>query len=328
MQPPPPAEDVVPPPVVPPPTQIPLAPPAAGGDPQKMSQMLMTNMMNLMMRLTRPEKHVQSSEQDMSLPPLRTLYVNNLNDRVKIPKLQEQLRAKFGAFGEIEDILTMKSFWRRGQAFISFKTQEAATKALESLQGQVLEGKPMRINYARSESDCLHKDEATVKREKGAKKPRAIRERESLLQEQFLQLQQQMTAFQQQGFAAPIMEPATKEEEIDNEATTTEESRKRKVFSLSLKGTAEDAKKRRETPAPPALPHKTLFLENLPPDVQESELVSIFGSLDGFERVRIAVRNCGFVDFKSIPQASAALQACNGAEIRDGYTVCASFARR
>eukprot|EP01056_Protomagalhaensia_sp_Gyna25_P000397 Protomagalhaensia_sp_Gyna_25__396@NODE_1188_length_2084_cov_109_883619_g944_i0_p1_GENE_NODE_1188_length_2084_cov_109_883619_g944_i0NODE_1188_length_2084_cov_109_883619_g944_i0_p1_ORF_typecomplete_len327_score71_75RRM_1/PF00076_22/4_1e14RRM_1/PF00076_22/1_8e08RRM_5/PF13893_6/1_3e14RRM_5/PF13893_6/0_098RRM_occluded/PF16842_5/5_4e05RRM_occluded/PF16842_5/8_5DUF4523/PF15023_6/3e06DUF4523/PF15023_6/2_3e03Limkainb1/PF11608_8/7_4e06Limkainb1/PF11608_8/1_2e03RRM_Rrp7/PF17799_1/1_9e02RRM_Rrp7/PF17799_1/3 len=326
MQPPPPAEDV-PPPVVPPPASMPLGPPLPG-DPQKMSQMLMTNMMNLMMRLTRPEKHVQSNEQDMTLQPLRTLYVNNLNDRVKIPKLREQLRAKFSPYGEIENILTMKSFWRRGQAFVSFKTQEAATKALEALQGQMLEGKPMRVNYARKESDCLHKgDEAVTSRERGAKKPRAIRERESLLQEQFLQLQQQMTAFQQQGFAAPIMEPVTKEEP-EVETPGTDENRKRKVFSLSLKGPQEDPKKRREAPAPPALPHKTLFLENLPPDVQESELTAIFGSMDGFERVRIAVRNCGFVDFKTIPQASAALQIAVGKEIREGFQVCATFARR
>eukprot|EP01053_Blabericola_migrator_P000328 Blabericola_migrator_1__327@NODE_1084_length_5492_cov_106_716682_g643_i1_p5_GENE_NODE_1084_length_5492_cov_106_716682_g643_i1NODE_1084_length_5492_cov_106_716682_g643_i1_p5_ORF_typecomplete_len161_score37_49RRM_1/PF00076_22/7e14RRM_5/PF13893_6/9_5e12DUF4523/PF15023_6/1_6e06Calcipressin/PF04847_12/7_1e05Limkainb1/PF11608_8/0_00024RRM_8/PF11835_8/0_0043RRM_occluded/PF16842_5/0_0076Nup35_RRM_2/PF14605_6/0_015RRM_3/PF08777_11/0_018PHM7_cyt/PF14703_6/0_021Nup35_RRM/PF05172_13/0_065RL/PF17797_1/0_072_ len=147
MQPPPPIDDIPPPvvpAVVPPPTHTGL--PAAavpGGDPQKMSQMLMTNMMNLMMRLTRPEKHVQSSEQDMTLQPCRTLYVNNLNDRIKIPKLQEELKAKFSAFGEIVNILMMKSFWRRGQAFVSFKEQEAATQALEALQGQILEGKPM-----------------------------------------------------------------------------------------------------------------------------------------------------------------------------------------
>eukprot|EP01054_Gregarina_sp_Poly1_P005723 Gregarina_sp_Poly_1__5722@NODE_3007_length_1456_cov_172_767459_g209_i2_p1_GENE_NODE_3007_length_1456_cov_172_767459_g209_i2NODE_3007_length_1456_cov_172_767459_g209_i2_p1_ORF_typecomplete_len316_score62_04RRM_1/PF00076_22/6_3e12RRM_1/PF00076_22/1_9e08RRM_5/PF13893_6/2_8e14RRM_5/PF13893_6/2RRM_Rrp7/PF17799_1/32RRM_Rrp7/PF17799_1/2_8e05RRM_occluded/PF16842_5/7e05RRM_occluded/PF16842_5/23Limkainb1/PF11608_8/0_0001Limkainb1/PF11608_8/6_2e02DUF4523/PF15023_6/3_5e05DUF4523/PF15023_6/2_3e03Calcipressin len=309
MQQPPPPADEIPPPVVPPPAPLPIV---GNADPQKMSQLLMSNMMNLMMRLTRPEKHVQSNEPDMTLKPVRTLYVNNLNDRIKIPKLRELLQSKFEPFGQIENMLTMKSFWRRGQAFISFSTQESATKAMEALQGQMLEGKPMRINYARQESDCLRStEEATPKREKGAKKPRAIRERESLLQEQFLQLQQQMTAFQQQSFNAPLIEPTpiAKEEEVEPEAIgSSDENRKRKVFSLSLKGNTEDAKKRRETPAPPALPHKTLFLENLPPDVQESELTEIFGSMEGFERVRIAVRNCGFVDFKTIPHASNALQ--------------------
>jgi len=57
--------------------------------------------------------------------------------------LSEDLKEKFGAFGEIVTVMALSSFWRRGQAYVLFKNQEDATKAMEHLQGEMYEGKPM-----------------------------------------------------------------------------------------------------------------------------------------------------------------------------------------
>jgi len=52
-------------------------------DPSRASQMFLSNLMTLMLRLTKPEKNVQSAEADMTIAPKRTLYVNNLNDKIR-----------------------------------------------------------------------------------------------------------------------------------------------------------------------------------------------------------------------------------------------------
>ena len=39
----------------------------------------------------------------------QTLYVNNLNDKIHPDTLSKNLREVFGAFGEIQDLICMKS---------------------------------------------------------------------------------------------------------------------------------------------------------------------------------------------------------------------------
>jgi len=45
----------------------------------------------------------------------------------------------------------------KGQAFITFKEQEQADWAIESLDGWVLYEKPMQMNYSRKQSDFITK---------------------------------------------------------------------------------------------------------------------------------------------------------------------------
>lgn len=58
-------------------------------------------------------------------------------------ELKNELRAIFENFGDVRDIVAMKSFWRRGQAWIIFAHQAAADKALSALQGFPYQGKEM-----------------------------------------------------------------------------------------------------------------------------------------------------------------------------------------
>merc|ERR1719316_2356121 len=90
-----------------------------------------------------------------------TLYVNNLNDKIHPDTLAKNLREVFGAFGEIQDLICMKSLRRRGQAWIVFKEQSAAGAAVKALQGFPFYNKPIRIAYAKAKSDVVSKADGT-----------------------------------------------------------------------------------------------------------------------------------------------------------------------
>lgn len=88
----------------------------------------------------------EMGQQMMDIPPKHTIYINNLNDRVKMLTMKQALHAAFSQFGPIVDIVIRKSYRLRGQAFIIFRDIESAAQALRSLQGFPLYDKPM-VSY-------------------------------------------------------------------------------------------------------------------------------------------------------------------------------------
>ncbi|NXH22181.1 SNRPA protein, partial [Bucco capensis] len=63
----------------------------------------------------------------------------------------------------------------RGQAFVIFKEMSSATNALRSMQGFPFYDKPMRIQYAKSDSDIIAKMKGTFverDRKKEKRKPK------------------------------------------------------------------------------------------------------------------------------------------------------------
>jgi len=60
-----------------------------------------------------------------------------------VAELKKSLYAIFSQFGQILDIVAMKSLKTRGQAFVIFKEVPSATNALRSMQGFPFYDKPM-----------------------------------------------------------------------------------------------------------------------------------------------------------------------------------------
>ena len=61
--------------------------------------------------------------------PNSTLYVNNLNEKVKVNELKIDLFHLFSEFGDVLEINARKSLKMKGQAFIVFKDVTSATNA-------------------------------------------------------------------------------------------------------------------------------------------------------------------------------------------------------
>ena len=87
------------------------------------------------------------------------MYVSNLNEKISIPDLTAALNHIFARYGPILDVVARKTNALRGQAFVVFQQSEDAERALAELQGFPLMTKPMKIAYARTESDATKKQE-------------------------------------------------------------------------------------------------------------------------------------------------------------------------
>ncbi|XP_029989694.1 U2 small nuclear ribonucleoprotein B'' [Sphaeramia orbicularis] len=111
----------------------------------------------------------------MDIRPNHTIYINNINDKIKKEELKRSLYALFSQFGQIVDIVAMKTMPMRGQAFVVFKELTAATNALRQLQGFPFYNKPMRIQYAKTDSEVIAKVKGTYgdKEKKKEKKKKA-----------------------------------------------------------------------------------------------------------------------------------------------------------
>ncbi|CAI5449405.1 unnamed protein product [Caenorhabditis angaria] len=93
--------------------------------------------------------------------PNHTLYVNNLNEKVKKDELKRSLHAIFTQFGELIQLMSFRKERMRGQAHVVFKEVSSASNALRALQGFAFYGKPLRIQYAREDSDVISRAKGT-----------------------------------------------------------------------------------------------------------------------------------------------------------------------
>ncbi|KAG9484368.1 U2 small nuclear ribonucleoprotein B'' [Eleutherodactylus coqui] len=112
----------------------------------------------------------------MDIRPNHTVYINNLNDKIKKEELKRSLYALFSQFGHVMDVVAQKTMKMRGQAFVIFKELGSATNALRQLQGFPFYDKPMRVQYAKTDSDLVSKMRGTFgdkekKKDKKKNKP-------------------------------------------------------------------------------------------------------------------------------------------------------------
>ncbi|KAJ9565244.1 hypothetical protein OSB04_001210 [Centaurea solstitialis] len=95
------------------------------------------------------------------IPPNQTIYVKNLNEKVKKEELKRSLYALFSQYGRILDVVALKTAKLRGQAWVVFSEVTAASNAVRQMQNFPFYDKPMRIQYAKGKSDCIAKADNT-----------------------------------------------------------------------------------------------------------------------------------------------------------------------
>ncbi|KAA0149382.1 hypothetical protein FNF27_03344 [Cafeteria roenbergensis] len=103
--------------------------------------------------------------------PKQTLYLNNLNEKVKRGELKKTLYATFSQFGRIMQIVCKGSFRLKGQAWIIFDEVTAAAAARRQLNNCPILGKPMRVTFAKEKS-TLAATRATAPGSRATKRPR------------------------------------------------------------------------------------------------------------------------------------------------------------
>jgi len=86
-----------------------------------------------------------------------TIYIQNLNEKVKIDVLKLTLERLFKAYGKVLNVTAHPNLRMRGQAFVSFESKEIAAKAVKEVKGFPLYHKPMQVSFAKTRSDAVVK---------------------------------------------------------------------------------------------------------------------------------------------------------------------------
>ena len=98
-----------------------------------------------------------------------TVYVSNLNDKVKAEDLKALLYEVCAAYGEVVSVQIVRGKKSaqgkpiRGTAFVSFRTVPQAGAAMRNLKDFSLLGKPMRTQFALNRADEVSRMLGTYK---------------------------------------------------------------------------------------------------------------------------------------------------------------------
>ncbi|KYO23719.1 U2 small nuclear ribonucleoprotein B'' [Alligator mississippiensis] len=226
----------------------------------------------------------------MDIRPNHTIYINNINDKVKKEELKRSLYALFSQFGHVVDIVALKTMKMRGQAFVIYKELGSSTNALRQLQGFPFYGKPMRIQYAKTDSDVISKMRGTfADKEKRKEKKKA-------------------KSLEQSANAA--------NKKVAQGATQN---------STNVQGTSSQNQQVPDNP-----PNYILFLNNLPEETNEMMLSMLFNQFPGFKEVRLVPgrHDIAFVEFENEGQAGAARDALQGFKITPSHAMKITYAKK
>ncbi|KAI9652282.1 MAG: hypothetical protein M1831_007068 [Alyxoria varia] len=235
--------------------------------------------------------------------PNNTVYIRNLEERVKLPELTSTLTELFSEYGAIVDLVAKKNLHAKGQAFVVFDNVDSATRAIEEIQGFDLYDKPMRLEYARTPSDATVKAKGSQE-EYERHRQRRIKARES---RQERERQEQEALRQKRGADAAGREDA----EMGVDQQQQQPPIKKPLKGAGLKSTSAAGAVVPDEYLPP---NNILFLQNFPEDYDVDELSAVFGKFDGFREVRLVPgrRGIAFVEYDKEAGAVKAKEATSG----------------
>ncbi|KAB0401544.1 hypothetical protein E2I00_017612 [Balaenoptera physalus] len=260
---------------------------------------------------------LNSLTHNMDIRPNHTIYINNMNDKIKKEELKRSLYALFSQFGHVVDIVALKTMKMRGQAFVIFKELGSSTNALRQLQGFPFYGKPMRIQYAKTDSDIISKMRGTFadkEKKKEKKKAKTVEQTATTMNKKPGQV------------LSLIMS-------MPRKAAFFEQFRNSKS-NLKYQGTPNSANTQGNAAPNPQVPdyppNYILFLNNLPEETNEMMLSMLFNQFPGFKEVRLVPgrHDIAFVEFENDGQAGAARDALQGFKITPSHAMKITYAKK
>lgn len=257
-------------------------------------------------------KEEEEEDDDEPLPEgaNETVYVRNLNEKVRIPVLKETLTNLFSIYGDVLSVTAQSNVRMRGQAFVTLNTKKAANKAVKDIQGFPLYGRPVQLDFAKTRSDSV------VQRD--------LKEEEKLDAEG-----------QQAGFEVHKKQRLERKQVARTEWRTKLRARKtaeKRAAAGETDVVAPSAAQRRQNVQMPdeyVPPNKILFLQNIAAKFGRDELEKMFNPLPNLVEVRTipGKSDIAFVEFTDIPSSAAAREKVNGYAFPDGSKLRVTFAR-
>ncbi|CAN0923339.1 U1 small nuclear ribonucleoprotein A [Linum grandiflorum] len=220
--------------------------------------------------------------------PNMTIYINNLNEKIKLEELKKSLHAVFSQFGKIVEILAFKTLKHKGQAWVVFEDVQSATNAMRQMQSFPFYDKPMRIQYAKTKSDAIAKADGTfVPREKRKRhEEKGGKKKKEQHDPNHMAVGLNPAYPGGYGTAPPLSQ-------------------------IPYPGV------RSMVPDGPAPPNNILFIQNLPNETTPTMVQMLFQQYPGFKEVRMVEAKPGiaFVEFGDEGQSTVAMQGLQSFKI-------------
>jgi len=230
------------------------------------------------------------------IPPNQTIYINNLNEKIKKEELKKALHERCSQYGSILDIVALKTLKMRGQAFVVFKDISAAADAIRELNTSMFFGKPMKAHYAKSKSDAVAKlDNTYVEKER---KPK----------------------------------PEKRKAEDHRNSEKKKSNKRQELYNSSgMSGLGQSGGMGMPGPFTGAnLPNNILFVQSLPEECTPLMLSMLFQQFPGFREARLVPGKPGiaFVEFETDMMAGVAMNALNNFKITQQNLMQISYAKK
>ncbi|KAI9202997.1 u2 small nuclear ribonucleoprotein B''-like protein [Polychytrium aggregatum] len=238
--------------------------------------------------------------------PSQTLYVTNINGKIKKPELKRSLYALFSPYGRVLDVVAVRNAKMREQAFVVFKEVAQATAAIRGLQGFPFYDQPIKITYSRTKSNILTIMEGSmIKRSKLGPAVSSVKA------------------------AGPAPHPTgaqgikRERDGADDDHEPVNQSQQKRVRD------ADDPQDQKQA-APDVPPHRVLILHNLPPEVTEAALETLFKQYPGLIDVRLVPGKSGlaFVEYEQDSQGAVARTGLNGFKLTQNYSLVVEYAKK
>jgi len=249
-----------------------------------------------------PDSNHSHSSGTSVVNPNPTLYVNNINEKIKIDELKKALFHVFSQFGPIVEISAFKDLRRRGQAWVVFETMASAAKALTEMANFSFYGKPLQVTYARVKSDVVSKKDNTFIARPLRKAPKKRR----------------------------LGKKSKKEKKEKKEGKREKKDRGDQPESTADDGPNGGEQENSSQQLPPAAPNRILFVENLPKQCNDMMLSMLFQQYPGYKEARLVNGKPGiaFVEFEDAAQSAIAKQALHNFKITPSNNMKVTFARQ
>ena len=227
-----------------------------------------------------------------------TLYIKNLNEKIKIDELKEALNKEFSQYGEIIEIRVRNTIRLKGQAFISFKTKEQSSKAKKNLNDKLFLYKKLIIEFAKTPSDSI-----------------------LLLQGKLTENQKKIKDLSRKRNRDEFYENLKQkiEQEKNNNITNNEmiiNTKDSNENEISIKINPEEV-------------NKSLFVQGLNNSVTNQKLIELFNSISGFKEVKyFPTKGICFVEYDTIENATNALLKYDKFDLGNDCILRVSFSKK
>ena len=264
------------------------------------------------------------------IPPSQSLYVSNLNHKVKKEVVRRGLYALFGQFGRILDIVVSRAERLRGQAWVVFHDIGDATNALRRLQGFPFFDRAMRIQFAKGKSFAVAREDGTffqvVKARDTARAGGSASHGGSGFASGV-----DMARMDVSLEASSSMHDAPDDGLMQGNGASGQDHRQGEEAEepVPAAGEAQGQSQMQDDCASANVPHNTLIAAGLPPEVTAEMMEALFRQYNGFVEVRLASgQGVAFVEYGDIVQAGVALDGLNGFKLTPTDSMSVTYAKK